>query len=157
MSEAMLFRRRPFFVPTVCALAAALAGCETTATDAPPAPTSETSVQQALIAAKRVEQGGEGRASMLGGGTSMMPLYGEDTVIVYAPIAFEDLQAEMVVAYRNHAGRVVTHRLLKPSPKGWIAMGDHNRQLDEDYVTPENLIGVVYTVLYTDTPAVPPR
>ncbi|MDP0500403.1 MAG: S24/S26 family peptidase [Verrucomicrobiota bacterium JB022] len=152
----MASEHRSFFASLPAIALLALAGCETTGSQATPPPTSPTTVRQAIVAAKRVEQGGEGRSSVLGGGTSMMPLYGEDTVIVYAPIAFEDLEAEMVVAYRNAQNKIVTHRLLKRSPKGWIAMGDNNRTLDDEYVTPDNLIGVVYTVLYTNTPTTAP-
>lgn len=153
-------RHRPFFLPHASLLGLAWAtGCESGGTGTggpPPPPTSATTVRQAVIAAHSVQKADDGRTTLLGGGRSMMPLYGTNTVLVYAPIAYTDLEEGMVVAYTNGKGVVVTHRLVKKGLKGWIAMGDNNHALDDDYVTAENLIGVVYTVLYTQPEAVKP-
>ena len=82
----------------------------------------------------------------------MKPVYGDNTMLVVAPIAFADLQAGMTVVYTNRLGRRVAHQLLSPTRRGWRVQGLNNQAEDAELVTPENLIGVVYASLATEEP-----
>ncbi len=76
----------------------------------------------------------------------MAPIYGENTQVVTMPIDFEDLKAEMIVAYRNRKGELVVHQIVNKIGKKWLARGINNRTWDPDRVTEKNLVGVVYAV-----------
>ncbi len=86
----------------------------------------------------------------------MQPVYGEDTLLVISPIAYDDLQPGMIVAYRNRRGVRVVHRLVVRLADGWRIVGLNNARVDDDVVTRENLIGVVYASFNYDADQ-PPR
>lgn len=121
-------------------------GCVTTQPEL--TPTSTASPVQARGAANLVASQEEGRRAGGGGGESMAPVFSENSFLVIAPIAFEELQAGMHVAYRNSRGRQVVHELVRRQGDRWLAIGINNRAIDPDPVTRENLIGVVYGVFH---------
>lgn len=139
-----------------------LTGCETVTT--PPAgasgvpmnsstsivPSSNVSRLQAWQDASSVAARGEGRASLAGAGESMNPVYGDNTMLVVTPIAYEKLQAGMTVVYINKQGRRVAHQLIGKEKQGWRAQGLNNEVADAELVTPENLVGVVYASMSSD-------
>ena len=126
------------------------AGCTTPsepgrgARDPAVAPSADVNVNQAWRDAKTVAARGPGRMPAVGTGTSMQPLYGDDTLLVINPIAYDQLRPGMIVAYRNRRGVRVVHRLVVKLADGWRVMGLNNDRIDDDLVTPENLIGVIY-------------
>ena len=129
-----------------------LGGCATTApTGAPPPaqPVPEANVRkvQAWQDAEMLAARDPGRTALVGGGTSMNPVYGDNTMLVAVPVDFKDLQAGMYVVYLNRNNRRVAHRLVAKESKGWRAQGLNNPEEDNDLVTPENLIGVIYASL----------
>ena len=123
------------------------AGCADT-TERPPAatvsPSADVPVDQAWHDAKVVTARGPGRMPAVGTGSSMQPVYGEDTLLVINPIAYDDLRPGMTVAYRNQRGVRVVHRLVVKLADGWRIIGINNDRVDDDVVTRENLIGVIY-------------
>ncbi len=131
-------------------LALAASGC-TTPTAPPPttdgpkvAPSTDVSVDQAWHDAKLVAGREPGRTPVVGTGTSMAPVYGDDTMLVINPIAYGELRAGMIVAYRNSRGVRVVHRLVEKVAGGWRVMGLNNERIDTDLVTRSNLLGVIY-------------
>lgn len=74
----------------------------------------------------------------------MKPVYGENTVLVLQKVAFDSLKAGMNVAYRNQSGRIVLHRLVALESGRWRVRGLNNEDEDDERVTPENLLGIVY-------------
>jgi len=74
----------------------------------------------------------------------MEPLMGGNSYLVIDPIDYQDLRPGMLVAYRNLAGRRVVHQLVAKEGHYWTVRGINNVQEDADFVTPDNLIGVVY-------------
>jgi hypothetical protein len=134
-----------------------MAGCAATA-DRPAAirepavsPSADVPVDQAWHDAKAVAARGPGRMPAVGTGTSMQPVFGEDTLLVISPIAYDDLRPGMTVAYRNRRGVRVVHRLVVKLADGWRIMGLNNDRVDDALVTRENLIGVVYASFNYDT------
>lgn len=81
----------------------------------------------------------------------MNPVYGDTTMLVVTPIAYEKLQAGMTVVYINRHGRRVAHQLVAKGPRGWTAKGINNEVEDAEWVTPDNLVGVVYASMSSDT------
>jgi len=81
----------------------------------------------------------------------MQPVFGEDTLLVINPIAYDDLRPGMTVAYRNRRGVRVVHRLVVKLADGWRIMGLNNDRVDDAVVTRENLIGVIYASFNYDT------
>jgi hypothetical protein len=94
--------------------------------------------------AEAVANRGPGRATAKGTGVSMAPVFGDNTLLVINAIRFEDLEPGMTVAYVNSKGVRVVHKLVSRTKAGWFAIGINNPRVDEDLVTPENLLGVVY-------------
>ncbi len=79
-----------------------------------------------------------------GTGLSMYPLFGRNTFILTAPIAFDDLEKGMIVAYRSRRGYNVMHRLEIKRNDSWVAAGINNPGYDPERVTRGNLLGSVY-------------
>jgi len=88
-----------------------------------------------------------GRDVLLGAGDSMAPIYGDGTILVIRPVAFEDLREGMTVVYLNSEGRRVAHRLVRHEQEGWRAQGLNNRDPDSELVTARNLVGQLYASL----------
>lgn len=119
-------------------------GCATG--DPAVSPSSNASRHEVMGAALELESQGEGRSVSIGTGPSMAPVYGGSSFIVTHPVAFGDLAAGMIVAFISEEGGRVVHQLTRETPLGWKSRGINNRTEDPGYVTPENLLGVVYGV-----------
>ena len=132
-----------------------LAGCAGPLADAPPtpkpAPSTDVGRLQAWQDAERVASGETGRQTVIGSGDSMRPIYGDQTVLVLAPIEYAKLKVGMQVGYVNRSGRRVVDVLLAPGLDGWRVQGLNNEDEDGERVTRYNLIGVVYASFATDS------
>lgn len=112
--------------------------------DRAPPPSVDVTRNQAWRDAEVVASLEPDRLTVIGAGDSMLPVYGENTVLVLQKVAYENLVAGMNVAYRNDHGAVVLHRLVAKDARGWRAIGLNNPQEDATRVTPYNLLGIVY-------------
>ena len=84
-------------------------------------------------------------------GTSMEPVLTKNTIIIVRPIEFDDLEAGMTVGYSTKDGMRVLHQLVRRAgAEAWIAKGINNTREDKERVTRQNLLGVLYTVLYNE-------
>ena len=122
--------------------------CETVENNPPPASTVDG--HTTLATARTVRWGVPGGTIRKGQGTSMMPIYGDNTVLVITPIEFNQLETGMIVAYRNKWGDQIVHQLVKRNGRRWVAKGLNNEQIDSEPVTKNNLIGVVYAVFNSE-------
>ena len=93
--------------------------------------------------AEQVAAQHEGAFVVWGDGASMAPLYPSGTVLVIERVSFDQLRRGSTVIYRNSDGRPIAHVLVAPSRKGWRTAGLGNQHVDEESVSPENLLGVV--------------
>lgn len=77
-------------------------------------------------------------------GRSMWPTFPAKCLLRVKFIAYEDLKAGMVVAYRPAFGKGFTaHRLVFKDRRGrWFTKGDNNPHIDLWPVTPRNYQGV---------------
>jgi hypothetical protein len=115
-----------------------------TAKEVPVPPSANVNVDQAWHDAKMVAGREPGREPAMGAGSSMKPVYGDNTMLVISPIAYDQLREGMSVAYLNRRGVRVVHRLVERVDRGWRVIGLNNDREDSDLVTRLNLIGVVY-------------
>lgn len=138
---------------TLVALALALAGCASqsgsfsrnTSTFAP------VEYSEAFKMGQMVKLRDSGAYMARTSGTSMEPVLTKNTIIIVRPIEFEDLESGMIVGYLTSDGYRVLHQLVRRAgSRAWIAKGINNAREDREYVTPENLLGVLYTVLYNE-------
>ncbi len=129
-------------------VALAAAGCVTSEPET--APSADVSVNEAWSDAKAVAGRGPGRIPVVGTGTSMQPVYGENTMLVITPVAFEDLKEGMTVAYLNRQGVRIVHVLERKVSGGWRVRGFNNELQDSELVTPRNLIGAIYASINYD-------
>jgi hypothetical protein len=113
-------------------------------------PTASVSRNQAWRDAELLAALAPGRLTVIGAGPSMLPVYGENTVLVLQKIDFEDLVAGMDVAYRKASGAIVLHRLVAKDGHGWRASGLNNPVEDPERVMSHNLLGIVYAAFAHD-------
>ena len=88
-------------------------------------------------------------------GTSMLPFFGDGSVVIVKKIDATNLRVGMVVVYLNRFGETVAHRLISAGPQGWTAQGYNNAEADSTPVTDENLLGVVYATFHSNGVAAP--
>jgi len=82
-------------------------------------------------------------------GVSMLPYFGEGSVLVVKKINAARLREGMVVVYRNRFGDTVAHRLVARVDGGWQVKGWNNDQADSTVVNAGNLLGVVYATFHS--------
>jgi hypothetical protein len=129
-----------------------LGGCEDAGPEAT-APTSTVDRGSAVQAALMTQSSVPGSKVGQGGGNSMQPVYGDNTLLVIEPIEWDQLRQGMNVAYTDPFGQRIVHRLLYMKDGYWYAQGLNNPGPDQYPVTPKNLIGVVYGSFQTNAPA----
>lgn len=140
---------RAYTLGALLALLGGLSGCVNDSESiSSQAPRSGVYASQTSAAARIAQRGDENRITGPGRGDSMQPLFGPNDYLVIDPIAYEDLQPDMIVAYKDLGGRRVVHRLVEREGDYWTVAGINNPLPDADYVTPDNLIGVVYGVFH---------
>lgn len=83
-------------------------------------------------------------------GVSMLPYFGDGSVLVVKTLPAEKLRAGMVVVYKNRFNETVAHRLVASTAAGWTAAGYNNRETDSTPVTSANLVGVVYATFHSN-------
>jgi hypothetical protein len=131
---------------------ALLTGCDSEPADAAAKapPSANVGKLQAWNDAEMLAQRAEGRSAAAGAGNSMLPVYGDNTMLVINAVPYDTLQLGMTVAYRNSRGIEVVHKLIGKESQGWRVAGLNNEEADDELVTPLNLIGVVYATLNYD-------
>jgi signal peptidase I len=113
------------------------------------APISPISLETALADARALAAQHPNMTVMRIEGLSMLPYFGEGSVIVVKKISETRLRDGMVVVYRNYFGDTVAHRLVARVDGGWTVKGANNSRADTTIVTNRNLLGVVYAIFQT--------
>jgi len=112
-------------------------------------PLSGVSLSTVLADAKKLADARPGAQVMRIEGKSMLPFFGEGSVVVIKKIDPAKLRAGMVVVYSNRFGETVAHRLVATVEGGWVAQGYNNASPDSTVVSGSNLIGVVYATFHS--------
>ena len=113
---------------------------------AAPAGKTPISYEKALNDAVKVAGMKKSWSVMRGAGNSMVPFYGENSVLVVEKASFAKLSAGMVAVYKDSKGTLVAHPLTARTDSGWLAQGINNRGQDPERVNEENFVGVVFGV-----------
>ncbi|HEY0944422.1 MAG TPA: signal peptidase I [Opitutaceae bacterium] len=84
-------------------------------------------------------------------GRSMLPFFGDGSVLVVKGLSAAQVRPGMVVVYQNRFGETVAHRVIAPAPGGgWVVRGYNNAEADTTIVDEANLVGVVYATFYSN-------
>ncbi|MGA3007555.1 MAG: S24/S26 family peptidase [Opitutaceae bacterium] len=119
-------------------------------------PVSPISLETALADAQVLASQHANMTVMRIQGVSMLPYFGEDSVLVVKKINPARLHEGMVVVYRNRFGDTVAHRLVARLNGGWEVKGWNNDQADTTVVNGSNLMGVVYATFHSSGPSSAP-
>jgi len=111
-------------------------------------PLTGISLSTVLADAQKLADARPGAQVMRIEGTSMLPFFGEGSVVVVKKIDTAKLRPGMVVVYTNRFGETVAHRLVATTAGGWIAQGYNNSRPDSTVVSAANLLGVVYATFH---------
>jgi signal peptidase I len=112
-------------------------------------PLTGVSLSTALADAQKLATARPGASVMRIEGKSMLPFFGEGSVVVIKKIDPAKLRAGMVVVYTNRFGETVAHRLVATVAGGWVAQGYNNSMPDSTVVSGSNLLGVVYATFHS--------
>ena len=82
-------------------------------------------------------------------GRSMLPFFGDGSVVIVKKIAASDLREGMVVVYHNRFGETVAHRVVNSVATGFVVQGYNNTAIDTTVVNDANLVGVVYVTFHS--------
>jgi signal peptidase I len=82
-------------------------------------------------------------------GRSMLPFFGDGSVVIVKKIAANQLREGMVVVYQNRFGETVAHRIVNSVSTGFVVQGYNNAAIDTTVVNDANLIGVVYVTFHS--------
>jgi signal peptidase I len=116
-------------------------------------PVSPISLETALADARALAAQHGKMSVMRIEGVSMLPYFGEGSVLVVKKINAARLREGMVVVYTNRFGETVAHRLVARVDGGWQVKGWNNDRADTTVVNPGNLLGVVYATFHSSGPA----
>ncbi len=130
---------------TLAVFGAGLARAEFTAR-----PLTAVSLNTVLADAQKLAAARPGAQVMRIEGKSMLPFFGEGSVVVVKKIDPAKLRAGMVVVYTNRFGETVAHRLVATVAGGWTAQGYNNAKADSTVVNGSNLQGVVYATFHSN-------
>jgi signal peptidase I len=112
-------------------------------------PLTAESLDTTLADAHRIAARHPGMSVLKVEGRSMLPYFGDGSVVIVKKIDAASLSEGMVVAYKNRFGETVAHRLIRAKADGWMAQGYNNKAADSTLVNSENLLGVVYVTLHS--------
>ena len=74
---------------------------------------------------------------------SMEPKFYPGDIVVVKHKDKTDIKLNDIVTYKDSDGVVITHRIIKETPEGYITKGDNNNTEDADILTKDNIIGEV--------------
>jgi signal peptidase I len=110
------------------------------------APSSGVPFADVLADARKVAELNTGWKVFKVEGQSMLPHFGENSLLLAARTDFKALRAGMLVVYKDGTGDLVAHRIIECTAQGWIAKGFNNDKVDPGLVTSDNLQGVVFGI-----------
>jgi hypothetical protein len=103
-------------------------------------PNTIVTFERAIIDAERLVSLNNDWKIMRGSGRSMLPYYGDNSVLIVETASYNKLQMGMSVIYRGHS-------LQGKSGNDWYARGFNNKKQDPQLVTERNYVGVIFGIL----------
>lgn len=74
---------------------------------------------------------------------SMEPKFYPGDIVITKHKNKTDIKLNDIVTYKDSEGVVITHRIIKETPEGYITKGDNNNVEDAEILTKDNIIGEV--------------
>lgn len=74
---------------------------------------------------------------------SMEPEFYPGDLVITKYINKTDININDIVTFRDKDGVIITHRIVKETPEGYITKGDNNNVEDSEIITENNIIGKV--------------
>lgn len=74
---------------------------------------------------------------------SMEPEFYPGDMVITKHKRKTDIKVNDIVTFKDNDGIIITHRIIKETPEGYITKGDNNNVEDADILTEENIIGEV--------------
>lgn len=108
-----------------------------------------------LEAAERAAKAQRGCFAVQGEGCSMEPMYVSGTAVVVRAGGYENLRRGQPVVYQTRRGVTVAHMLVRSTDDGWVAAGLGNDGDDVEFVTADNLVGVITQAYASRTGTLP--
>jgi len=78
-----------------------------------------------------------------GSGSSMLPHYSEESLLLVKEIAFSSIQKGMIIVYEDAQGDWVGHKVIKKNSNTLLTKGSNNKNVDPLPVTIDSIKGVV--------------
>lgn len=110
-------------------------------------PRSDVPFSTAISDALHVAQQKPTWEVMVAKGDSMVPHYGDGSVLVVDALPFENLRPGMIAVFKDAAGDWVGHFIQARGAEGWITRGINNSRADAAELTESNYHGVIFGVL----------
>lgn len=80
---------------------------------------------------------------MRGSGKSMLPYYGDDSVLIIETASYNKLKMGTSVVYRDRNVNLVGHLLQENFGNDWYACSVNNKKQDPQVITERNYISVI--------------
>jgi hypothetical protein len=84
-----------------------------------------------------------------GAGDSMLPHYGENSLMLVAPATVAGLRPGMLAVYRDAAGDLVGHMVTAASTVAANTRGVNAGRTDPEAIVADNLVGVIVGIFHT--------
>lgn len=109
-------------------------------------------LHRAIDDARAVAERNDQWEVMLGDGQSMTPYYGAGSVLLVERAPFDELRPGMMVVFRDEAGDLVGHWLVRRENGQWITQGVNNGAPDPRPLIESAYQGVIFGVLRSSGP-----
>ncbi len=108
---------------------------------------SSISFRQAVHDALEIASMNSNWEVMRGVGESMLPFFGNRSLLLVDRTSFSSLKVGMIAVYRDSDGDLVAHQIYSQEEGGFSAKGFNNSRSDSDLLTGENFLGTVFGVV----------
>ena len=110
-------------------------------------PNTIVTFERAISDAERLVSHKNDWKIMRGSGKSMLPYYGDNSVLIIETASYNKLKMGMSVVYRDSNGDLVGHLLQVKFGNDWYVRGFNNKKQDPQVVTERNYVGVIFGIL----------
>ncbi|MDR7073340.1 signal peptidase I [Fictibacillus barbaricus] len=78
---------------------------------------------------------------------SMKPSFSAGDMVLVKDKPASKIKPNDVITFKENNNKLITHRVVKVTDKGFVTKGDYNNVKDDGFVSPENVVGeLVFTL-----------
>lgn len=82
-------------------------------------------------------------------GDSMLPHYGDNTLLMVKNASLNDLKPGMIAVYQTSDNELVGHSVMSVSSREATVRGSNNSRIDPEIINDNNLVGIVMGSFHT--------